>query len=299
MATYLSPVFKVLIDGQMSEAEQQSVILEDVDDMTFVRFGQFAYTGDYSAYSPVHDHSGLSVIDNTSSRQIDAEDLQSGEIPWTDSSNIDVDSGILEDPGLEGISKDDTSETRIPDRLDEADEPDATPKHLFRKKHRKGDRQGGFDFGSTIKNAVSEPSKRESLCEEFRVTYRDWTGPSFRPYRNCNPTEEMTEVFLCHAYLYVFADRYQIESLSDLTLYKLRRTLAAFKLFPERAADFFKLVHYSYANTREGDNLRDLMVAFAGCYLEHIAPHPAWRPLLCETESFAGDVLAKIIVRLY
>ena len=37
----------MLINGPMSEAEQGSAVLEDVDEDTFASFCQFLYTGDY------------------------------------------------------------------------------------------------------------------------------------------------------------------------------------------------------------------------------------------------------------
>lgn len=41
-----------LLNGPMLEAKEKCALLEDIDDDTFVRFSQYAYTGDYIAADP-------------------------------------------------------------------------------------------------------------------------------------------------------------------------------------------------------------------------------------------------------
>jgi hypothetical protein len=47
LAIHLSPVFSTLIAGHMSESLQQCAVLGDIDADIFLRFCEFAYTGDY------------------------------------------------------------------------------------------------------------------------------------------------------------------------------------------------------------------------------------------------------------
>lgn len=47
-----SPVLNALVNGQMKEAIERRVIWEDIDEETFIRFSQFAYTGDYDKKDP-------------------------------------------------------------------------------------------------------------------------------------------------------------------------------------------------------------------------------------------------------
>ncbi|KAB5536108.1 hypothetical protein GE09DRAFT_341243 [Coniochaeta sp. 2T2.1] len=47
-----SHALDVLINGQMKEAREDCATWEEVDEDTFIRFGQFAYTGEYDAASP-------------------------------------------------------------------------------------------------------------------------------------------------------------------------------------------------------------------------------------------------------
>ena len=78
----------------------------------------------------------------------------------------------------------------------------------------------------------------------------------------------------------------------------MRRTLAAFKPFPERVSDVLELVRYTYAHTKEDDLLRDLVAESAVCLIENLERHSDWRPLLEEVGAFAVEVLAKIVARL-
>lgn len=64
--------------------------------------------------------------------------------------------------------------------------------------------------------------------------------------------EDYTEVFLCHARLYVFAEKYDIEPLRKLSKQKIHQTLIGFHLYTERVGDIVVLLRYVYANTRIG-----------------------------------------------
>ncbi|KAI9891153.1 MAG: hypothetical protein M1814_002996 [Vezdaea aestivalis] len=98
---------------------------------------------------------------------------------------------------------------------------------------------------------TTPPSKKTQLWESFRKTSYGTSAYSFQARKNIKPCENYTEVFLCHARLYVFADRYDVEPLRQLTLHKLQRTLADFTLYDERTRDVVELVKYTYSNTAE------------------------------------------------
>ena len=96
------------------------------------------------------------------------------------------------------------------------------------------------------------------------------------------------------ARLYVFSDRYNHEPLRMQVLYKLRRTLAAFKLFLERVSDVFMLVMYVYENTCEGDDLRDLLAEYTVCMITMLLDHPGWETLIRAQPSFLAEVCGKM-----
>ena len=114
--------------------------------------------------------------------------------------------------------------------------------------------------------------------------------------------EDYTEVFLCHARLYVFADVYHVEALKALALYKLRRTLAKFYLYPERVPDVVLLLQYAYSHTMDHeesiDELRDLVTDYAVCVIEVIAQDPDLQALLSDRGALAKDLVTKLLNRL-
>ena len=75
--------------------------------------------------------------------------------------------------------------------------------------------------------------------------------------------EDYTEVFLCHARLYVFADRYFIQPLKTLALEELRRVLSFSTLDSARADAILALFLYVSAETDNspsgGRGMRELM----------------------------------------
>lgn len=137
-------------------------------------------------------------------------------------------------------------------------------------------------------------SKVLVVRKEFRAASRQAQGPPFEPVQNTHPDQAFDEILLCHARLYVFADRYDNPDLRGITLYKLRRTLAAFKLFDERIPDLFALIRYSYLNTREGDRLRTLLIDFAVCMAPELIDHAGWHSFVIEEASFREELLSKL-----
>jgi hypothetical protein len=145
-----------------------------------------------------------------------------------------------------------------------------------------------------VLNLPDRCSKLGIAWTNFQRSPATWNGQVFQPYKNYQPVECFEETFLSQARLYVFGDRYLIEALRTLVLYKMRRTLVAFKLFPERVPDIFLLVQYVYENTREGDGLRELLTDFAVCKITLLLAHSGWGPFMHEQGSFTSELLGKM-----
>lgn len=73
-----------------------------------------------------------------------------------------------------------------------------------------------------------------------------YTSP---PRRNLHAWEKYTDIFLCHAQLYVFAYAQDIQELKTLALEELHAVLAVFELHLERTIDVLDLLNYVYDNT--------------------------------------------------
>ncbi|KAK0246848.1 hypothetical protein LTS09_018011 [Friedmanniomyces endolithicus] len=101
---------------------------------------------------------------------------------------------------------------------------------------------------------------------------------------NTESCEEYTDVSLSHAHLYTFADRYDVEGLRELALYKLHQTLVKFTQFNERIGDVSELLCYAYDNTPERlgcqERLRDLVLRYVACHIERAHKDPQYRQRL-------------------
>ncbi|KAJ9651760.1 hypothetical protein H2201_009260, partial [Coniosporium apollinis] len=176
----------------MLEAKEGSIFLEDVDEYTFIRFSQYAYARDYIAADPdiILDSSIIattsSAPDNAAHNQADLDVV----VPHSDPENLaelaPVADGRLDDPWSWGVT---------------------------RKDKKKGKKVRAYPFdeaAESLKDAGPESktirSKRLDLWDNFRGKSYAISAPSFQPRRNSETCEDYTEVFLCHARLYVFAD---------------------------------------------------------------------------------------------
>jgi hypothetical protein len=117
-----------------------------------------------------------------------------------------------------------------------------------------------------------------------------------------DPYEDYCGVLLCHARLCVFADKYDIQALSKLSLSKLRHTLAHFNLYEERKEDIVELLRYCYTNTpdRVGmtDKLRALVIKYVACVVEILEGSEGIHSLLGEANSMSSDLMTELCKRL-
>jgi hypothetical protein len=144
--------------------------------------------------------------------------------------------------------------------------------------------------------------KKDQVWSEFTEKAHVKHHEPWEPRQNTESSEDYTQVFLYHARLYVFSDRYCIEPLQELALQKLLLTLSTFTLFNERVSDIVELVQYTYAHTMEHeegiDKLRSLVMDYVVCQLEAIAKDKNFITMLQEPGAFAKDLVLKSLRRL-
>lgn len=155
--------------------------------------------------------------------------------------------------------------------------------------------------GKKNKNTGHSSPSKGSLRESF-ITYYDsssW-GPSVddsipRLRGNRAPEEDYSEVFLGHARMYVFAEKYDIQPLKTLALLKLHNTLSIFTLFPERVGDITTLLKYVYANTAEAvdgtEDIRTMLAHYIGCEMEMLIKEGEIKDLMLDNGDMLGDFL--------
>ncbi|KAI9762719.1 MAG: hypothetical protein M1840_001186 [Geoglossum simile] len=159
--------------------------------------------------------------------------------------------------------------------------------------------QPGGPYGSRCRKCgrqTHSASKRSEAWDEFENT----TYPALQP---CESPENPTPIFLSHVRLYAFAEKYDIASLKDLTLHKLHRTLSNFPSCHGQIGDIVDLLQCSYEVTadREGgavDGLRRLVIHYATCVVEDLAPNERFQGLLEDGGQFARDLFRQMLKRL-
>jgi hypothetical protein len=279
-----------LINGGMAEARKGHAWLEDTDEETFVRVGEYLYTSDYTPAEPdvLLAHSQIGQESDGNHTQMISE---------RDALNGDSISAAMEAPEVQ-IGQ--FPEEPLP-RVSEWDMFRLTKKKKKEKKKARAAFSWGSDGEPEIPKVDPTRSKRELLWDEF-IDSIDSCNRDFRPRPNLEPCEDYREVFLCHAQLYVFADKYDIQPLAKLSLSKLGHTLADFNVFEERTEDIVELLQYCYANTAERvgtmDSLRALVIKYVACVVERLKDSEGFRSLLGEANSISLDLTIELCKRL-
>ncbi|KAI9886655.1 MAG: hypothetical protein M1823_001569 [Watsoniomyces obsoletus] len=262
-----------LVNGPMSESQAGEVILPDVDEGTFIRFGQFAYNKDYTPGNPeiLLDASKIEAGDGT---QADDEGWSVAVAAIPDEP---LAGGTSSGPGIHGGSS-----SQSP-RLVKAE---GGPRRLLR-------------------HLPTTKPKKDLLWEEFKsqvFPHKTGFSSTGEPRKNCEPEEDYTPVFLSHARLYVFANQWNIRDLMNLTLHRLQQTLLEFTIYKERVGDVVALLQYTYEHTpplsHNVDRLRQLVVRYAACVVEKLAGHEQFQNLLEGGLGLAKDLFAQMLKRL-
>ena len=86
---------------------------------------------------------------------------------------------------------------------------------------------------------------------------------------NTNPQYDYTEIFLCHAEVYHFADRTNWGLLANFSLYRLLRLLANFPLCEERIGDVVKLMKFIFEEI-DSEDMRNMKVMLQSYMLKNV-----------------------------
>lgn len=120
--------------------------------------------------------------------------------------------------------------------------------------------------------------------------------------KNQDYSEDYSEIFLCHARLYVFADLYDVQPLKFLALEELQATLAIFDLYVERASDIVSLLRYVYGQKNaslKGEGIRTMLTQYVGCEMDTLIKDETFRDLIIEDGGpLLGDLLGMVGKRI-
>ena len=281
----------------MSEANEGCALLEDVEESTFIRFSQYAYTGEYIVADPeILFDSFTTARPSTWSKPAPSTDNACFEAAAFEESpsGFNTASTLAEaGPSV------DTKETEV--IVIHSKKKNKIPKEVWEPKAD----QNLFKWEDYQDVRESAPqSRKERLWKLFVGRTYNVSTPSFHHRRNRESCEDYTDVFLCHARLYVFADKWDIGLLKQLSLHKLHQTLSVFTLYKERVGDIVTLMRYSYDNTPHPpsteDPLRSLLIHYATCVVETLVQSSEFKALLLleEARELASDLIVKMINRL-
>jgi hypothetical protein len=241
-----SAALNTLMRGSMSESTNGLASWKDVDEKTFARFAQFAYTRDYSVPQMV-------VINEVVSNQ-----------------RVDIQPAALDD---------------------ESDWSLLSIKETVKKK--------GFKHDLTPQETTHTPFKSLTYpLLQPRSKFADSCHPVMIKGSRCHIFESL----LSHTSLYVLADKWGVESLKVLTLYKLHENLNMLKLDVEEVPDIVELARYGYSETphlETGiDDLRELICRYIAANVDVMSKSKAFTDLIEEGGAFVPDLLKHMLPRI-
>lgn len=286
-----SKALKALVSGTMSEASEGKATFEDVTNDTFERFCQFAYTGDYT--TPEFKTAVLPPSDEASKR-IETK-VVSMVLPVVEPHE----SQLLEDTwgGLAVPKKSKKTSKKKGGFMDQS----MAESELLQEEENNG--WGSF--------AVTKKSKQTAKLQALRQTFEAFSFNTDRNDRvadlcavrqNTCASEDYTPVFLSHAHLYVFADKWGITDLKQLALFKLHQTLRSFTLYAARRPDIVELLRFAYDNTPDCvddvDELRSLLMCYVGYELEGLNCCEEFVALVVEGGDITRDVFRVMMKRI-
>lgn len=316
LLAHISPVLAADVNGKMQEAVTKTIVIKDVDgdidDDTVSCFIEFLYRNDYNIPGPIDPnistkepeglgaHKGSSHADKNPVQNLWHENSTNDSVEHS-SKTV----GVAWDHGMRAVER--------------------------RRKQKQMKSDGTWEFGLTqqmIDEGLGSPAGVEPeqgsdqdahpfllipflpgpLPVELRMTdrHRIWEGirsvSPGRYQREIIPTndkgQDFTDVFLCHACLYKFSERYQIPGLMNLALRKLRLTLANYVFRQSQAAAVIELIRYAYTHTMDyekgRDKLRSLVLDYAVCYIHQLEREQSFTHLLREGGHLPSDLITRM-----
>jgi hypothetical protein len=262
-----SPALEALMHGNMSESASRVVTWVDVDQETFVRFSQFAYTGDYSVPKMIvngHVHQ---------QKQSEKEkDIENGN--WSLAEPL-----LYQDSSWGAFGS-------------------------ASKQEKKRKKSAQFAFGETSQSTQTTNSTRFDKSHVYALRQpRSKFADSCDPEIIDGPEENnITEALLSHTMLYILAEKWGIDSLKMLTLFKLHKTLSMLVFDSPKVPHIVELVRHGYAGTPDLetgiDGLRDLLCQYVDANVKVISEHEAFLALIQDGGAFVRDLWKRVLTRI-
>lgn len=148
-------------------------------------------------------------------------------------------------------------------------------------------------------SSTSQKAKDFFIQRKYNVRQKVKSLP--QPRQNRDKSENYSEVFLCHAHLHIFAEKYDIQPLKVLAVEELHATLAVFTLHQERTGDILNLLRYVYkeapVQTNKMEDLRTLMTQYVDSEVETLIKDESLGKHLMESDGRLLEDFLKVIRR--
>ncbi|OAR05959.1 hypothetical protein LLEC1_01413 [Akanthomyces lecanii] len=290
LAASQSSVIDSLVNGSMKEATDGCTVWEDVDEDTFVRFGQYVYTGDYEGSAACAPEAVPEPLPQNSDGSSESLSPTAHRVVRSDTGELGAAKAALE----EAVPEDPVPEADdFWDSLPTTRKMDKKKKRAFWRSEREVDDPVAVESPPTVphtmKNAWDSFQKKRSYeCGVAGIHFCSTNKDSKREYRG---------VFLSHARVHMMADYYDMPTLAQLALHKLHRILCQFTLHNERICDVVALLRYCYEED-ERPLLRELVSAYAACHAKRLWTSHEFRELFAAhgelSHAVMGNIMAKI-----
>lgn len=273
----------------MIEAQQGEAPLGDVDLGTFLRFVQWLYHGYYDAAKPSQIRQPKKSQDDVQNVQPDPFETYPDRYANIEDLSNETNLGSwhhsevgLNTWGHSGFNVNSWGRGEI--------DSDSWGRSSKSKSKKKGK---GTESGVSPPPVLNLASKAKFVQRQYTIRNASKDNPQPRP--NTHHEEDYSEVFLGHARLYVFADKYDIEKLKVLAMEELHATLAVFSMYQQRTGDIIALLRYIYANTAEtksgADDLRSLMTDYIETEVESLIGNKDLEGLMSEDATMLADIM--------
>ena len=263
-----SEVLAQLVQGSFQEPIRKCAVVDDIDPSTFSRAAEYMYSSDYSEAKPQFRKDAFSC---------DAD--EAGCVHKLQ--RFEPLSSRQEDGGLLNAKMDYL-------RLNKNNWHDST------------------DLKNKALNSqdqlIESFHNRWAPADDFEQAWREQQlfRPCWLPFVNMpsDGCQDFSAIFLCHAQLYVFANRYSMPSLAALALSRLGATLSEFQVYRYRTSDLVKLLKYTYESTqdlRQGiDKLRFLVLTFCTYWIDELLIENEFIAMLESGGALSRDIILSL-----
>jgi hypothetical protein len=167
-----------------------------------------------------------------------------------------------------------------------------------------------WNFGASTRGRGGKKLISRSPTPVFKALSYLLPKPRFNFADTCDPTvgdgpsENISEILLIHASLYVLAEKWGIDRLKRLTLFKIHKTLNMFSLDTPKLEQIIHLVQYAYSDQTTPDldtkidGLRELICQYIAAYAEFTSRNTTFTALIEEGGPLARDLWKLVALRI-